>query len=188
VRTGGRTGQLSELTRLAADCPNHRTLQRPKAPERDRTSARHSDKPGPHCRCAGKANIRCSAYFRTRAESPCISRSVLKHCCGFWRMWVTRIGALLYAAALLGVSSATPLKRPLSVPKNIRRAATSSDPSCPDGFFCQQQSCPDDVKCPNGEDCLNFEGNFACAPPGLKWCALNPTSLEAVGCGSGSCW
>jgi hypothetical protein len=32
------TGQLSELTHLAADCPNHRTLQRPKAPERDRTS------------------------------------------------------------------------------------------------------------------------------------------------------
>ncbi|KAL5334298.1 hypothetical protein BJX70DRAFT_405543 [Aspergillus crustosus] len=92
---------------------------------------------------------------------------------------------LLYA----GLSCATPQRFPRSVPQNFPRAETSSDPSCPDGFFCEQQSCPRDVVCPGDEECVNFEGHFACAPRGLKWCALNPTSLEAVGCSGdgGSC-
>ncbi|KAL3456958.1 hypothetical protein BJX64DRAFT_293642 [Aspergillus heterothallicus] len=102
-------------------------------------------------------------------------------------MRVTRIAGLLHAVVLVGTGLATPLRRPLSVPNHVQRADTSSDPSCPDGFFCRQQSCSDDVKCPSGEECLNFEGHFACAPQGLKWCPLNPTSLEAVGCGDGSC-
>ncbi|KAJ0417535.1 hypothetical protein BJY00DRAFT_303404 [Aspergillus carlsbadensis] len=102
-------------------------------------------------------------------------------------MWAATGVGLVYALAVLGPCAATPLRRPLSVPKNLPRAALSSDPSCPDGYFCQQESCPGDVECPSGEECLNFEGHFACAPQGLKWCALNPSSLEAVGCGSGSC-
>ncbi|KAL4877591.1 hypothetical protein BJY04DRAFT_230551 [Aspergillus karnatakaensis] len=102
--------------------------------------------------------------------------------------WLQMFFALFAVGlSLLGGCDAKPLSRPLSVPNNVRRATTSEDPSCPDGFFCKQSNCPDDVKCPSGEVCINFEGNFACAPPGLNWCALNPTSLEAVGCESGLC-
>ncbi|KAL5337978.1 hypothetical protein BJX70DRAFT_399072 [Aspergillus crustosus] len=88
---------------------------------------------------------------------------------------------------LIGISSASPLRLPVSVPKNLPRAETSSDPSCPDGFFCEQSDCPDDVVCPEGEQCVNFEGHYACAPPEVTFCALNPSDLEVVGCDSGLC-
>ncbi|RFU32891.1 hypothetical protein B7463_g3468, partial [Scytalidium lignicola] len=65
--------------------------------------------------------------------------------------------------------------------------ATSQDPSCPDGFLCVQQACPDDIICPAGQTCLNFEGTVACGVPGLEICALNPSSFEAVGCSDGMC-
>ncbi|KAL2802194.1 hypothetical protein BJX63DRAFT_441347 [Aspergillus granulosus] len=95
---------------------------------------------------------------------------------------------LLCGLGFLATSSASPLRAPLSVPDHVRRATNSEDPSCPDGFFCKQSSCPEGVVCPSGETCINFEGNFACAPPGLQWCALNPTTLQGVGCDSGLCW
>ncbi|PYI31449.1 hypothetical protein BP00DRAFT_474956 [Aspergillus indologenus CBS 114.80] len=102
-------------------------------------------------------------------------------------MTVGRAVALLYALGLVATSAASPLRAPLSAPKNVRRATSSADPSCPVGFFCQQSDCPSDVVCPSGETCINFEGNYACAPPGLQWCALNPTTLQGVGCDSGLC-
>ncbi|RAH81716.1 hypothetical protein BO86DRAFT_399552 [Aspergillus japonicus CBS 114.51] len=102
-------------------------------------------------------------------------------------MTVGRAVALLYALGLVATSAASPLRAPLSAPKNARRATSSADPSCPDGFLCQQSDCPSDVVCPSGETCINFEGNYACAPPGLQWCALNPTTLQGVGCDSGLC-
>ncbi|RAK74413.1 uncharacterized protein BO72DRAFT_515847 [Aspergillus fijiensis CBS 313.89] len=102
-------------------------------------------------------------------------------------MTVGRTVAWLYALGLVASSAAGPLRSPLSAPKIVRRATSSADPSCPDGFFCQQSDCPSDVVCPSGETCINFEGNYACAPPGLQWCALNPTTLQGVGCDSGLC-
>ncbi|KAL5332144.1 hypothetical protein BJX70DRAFT_385026 [Aspergillus crustosus] len=96
---------------------------------------------------------------------------------------------LLYAS-VLGITSGSPLKLPLTVgvPKLLPRADTSSsDPSCPDGFLCEQSDCPDDVICPKGDECVNFEGHYACAPPKVIFCALNPSNLEAVGCDSGIC-
>ncbi|KAL5332274.1 hypothetical protein BJX70DRAFT_404762 [Aspergillus crustosus] len=94
---------------------------------------------------------------------------------------------LLLYTSLIGITSGSPLKLPLSVPKILPRADTSSDPSCPDGFFCEQSECPDDVICPEGGECINFEGYYACAPPKVMFCALNPSNLEAVGCDSGIC-
>ncbi|EHK19941.1 uncharacterized protein TRIVIDRAFT_203489 [Trichoderma virens Gv29-8] len=66
-----------------------------------------------------------------------------------------------------------------------RRA--SQDPSCPSGFLCIQTACPNNVICPVGYGCVNFEGTLACATTGLKFCSLNPTTFEAVGCNGGSC-
>jgi hypothetical protein len=67
--------------------------------------------------------------------------------------------------------------------------ATSLDPSCPPGFLCDQTTCPSNVECPSGDACFNFEGTIACATPSLQWCALNPTTFEAVGCAAnGVCW
>src|SRR5687768_10102156 len=62
------------------------------------------------------------------------------------------------------------------------RRAVSQDPSCPDGFLCNQQSCPAGIECPEGDVCIDFEGAIACAMPGLKWCAFNPDSFQGVGC------
>jgi len=64
----------------------------------------------------------------------------------------------------------------------------SQDPSCPNGFLCVQQACPADIFCPAGQTCINFEGTIACGIPGLDICALNPSTLEAVGCNGGTCW
>ncbi|KAH8812652.1 hypothetical protein F5884DRAFT_314506 [Xylogone sp. PMI_703] len=69
----------------------------------------------------------------------------------------------------------------------IGRRGISQDPSCPDGFLCVQQSCPSDVTCPSGTSCYNFEGTVTCGWPGLDYCALNPNTLEAVGCNGGQC-
>jgi hypothetical protein len=70
--------------------------------------------------------------------------------------------------------------------------ATSRDPSCPSDFLCDQDSsCPSGVVCPDGQSCVNFEGTIACAPRAPKWCALNPTTFEGVGCAAdvdGICW
>lgn len=71
-------------------------------------------------------------------------------------------------------------------PRSLKRGI-SKDPSCPDGWLCQQQSCGN-VACPTGEVCINFEGTYACAPTGLQWCALNPNTLQAVECQDGICW
>ncbi|KAH8797625.1 hypothetical protein F5884DRAFT_253858 [Xylogone sp. PMI_703] len=65
--------------------------------------------------------------------------------------------------------------------------ASSQDPSCPDGFMCVQQACPDHIICPEGESCFNFEGTVACGDPGLQFCALNPSTFEAVACNGGTC-
>ena len=65
----------------------------------------------------------------------------------------------------------------------------SRDPACPDGYLCGQDSCSSNVKCPEGTVCINLEGSAACAPPGLQWCALNPSTFEAVGCSVNNiCW
>ncbi|KAL5334222.1 hypothetical protein BJX70DRAFT_378887 [Aspergillus crustosus] len=101
-------------------------------------------------------------------------------------MGISYAVVLLYAGLII-IGSASPLRLPLLVPKNLPRADASSDPSCPDGFFCERSDCPSDVICPEGEECVNFEGHYACALPKLTWCALNPSNLEAVGCDDGSC-
>ncbi|KAJ4288360.1 hypothetical protein N0V88_007399 [Collariella sp. IMI 366227] len=59
----------------------------------------------------------------------------------------------------------TRLSRPLFAPGTFKRA-TSSDPSCPAGFLCEQEPCPGSAICSVGEMCLNFEGTFACVPEG----------------------
>jgi hypothetical protein len=73
-------------------------------------------------------------------------------------------------------------------PSALSTRFTSQDPSCPEGFLCDQQECPADVICPAGQVCVNFEGTIACGPSDLQWCALNPTTFEGVGCEDGTCW
>lgn len=65
---------------------------------------------------------------------------------------------------------------------------TSQDPSCPAGYLCILEACPANVNCAAGETCLNFEGTIACSSASLDWCALNPSTFEAVGCNGGQCW
>jgi hypothetical protein len=64
----------------------------------------------------------------------------------------------------------------------------SQDPSCPAGFLCLLEACPSDVVCQPGDTCINFEGTIACSSSSLQWCALNPSTFEAVGCNNGQCW
>jgi hypothetical protein len=68
------------------------------------------------------------------------------------------------------------------------KRSTSNDASCPAGWLCEQQSCPANALCPSGEVCVDFEGTPACAPSGASWCALNPSTLQAVECVNGICW
>ncbi|CEJ82138.1 hypothetical protein VHEMI02223 [[Torrubiella] hemipterigena] len=58
----------------------------------------------------------------------------------------------------------------------------SKDPSCPDGWFCEQKGC--DLTCAAGDVCVSFEGTASCAPAGKKWCSFNPNTFEAVQCGT----
>lgn len=69
----------------------------------------------------------------------------------------------------------------------LNRRGISADPSCPDGFLCNELDCPSGINCPVGSHCVNFEGAITCAPDELGICALNPTTYEAVG-GVGQCW
>jgi len=65
----------------------------------------------------------------------------------------------------------------------------SRDPACPEGYLCGHDSCSSNIECPGGTVCINLEGTAACAPPGLQWCALNPSTFEAVGCSvNNKCW
>jgi len=68
------------------------------------------------------------------------------------------------------------------------KRTTSNDASCPAGWLCEQQSCPGNVFCPTSQVCVDFEGTPTCAPSGTSWCALNPSTLQAVKCGNGICW
>ncbi|KAK0638973.1 hypothetical protein B0T16DRAFT_462686 [Cercophora newfieldiana] len=82
------------------------------------------------------------------------------------------------------------LHRPLSVPAgHVEKRATSSDPSCPEGFVCEadRQQCPVETVCAQGSVCTNFGGALACAPviADLSWCALHPDTFEAVTCPNG---
>jgi hypothetical protein len=73
----------------------------------------------------------------------------------------------------------------------LLKRSNSQDPSCPPGFLCVQQTCPSGVVCAAGETCVDFEGTLACAPAAPQWCALNPSTLEGVGCMAGMdgvCW
>ncbi|KAH8812238.1 WSC domain-containing protein [Xylogone sp. PMI_703] len=82
------------------------------------------------------------------------------------------------------------LSRELNLNNNLPHIfsrATSRDPSCPNGFLCEQQGCDGNIICPEGQICFNFEGTVACGDPGLTICALNPNTLEAVGCNGGTC-
>ncbi|KAM7190958.1 hypothetical protein V8F33_009191 [Rhypophila sp. PSN 637] len=94
----------------------------------------------------------------------------------------------LLLVSYLNLVTAVPtrLSRPLFAPPTLKRA-TSSDPSCPRGFLCNQEACPGSTICPSGDMCLNFEGTLACVPQGSSWCALNPDTFEGVGCWNGIC-
>ncbi|KAL7940247.1 hypothetical protein V8C42DRAFT_338118 [Trichoderma barbatum] len=70
---------------------------------------------------------------------------------------------------------------------SLSERAVSQDPSCPAGFLCRQHNCPAGIVCPSGQNCIDFEGTLACGSPELQWCAVNPTTLEAVGCDGGVC-
>ncbi|KAK0634130.1 peptidase S8/S53 domain-containing protein [Immersiella caudata] len=98
---------------------------------------------------------------------------------------VLSVGSVLCRAAALGR-----LHRPLSVPAgHIVRRATSSDPSCLQGFVCEtdRQQCPAGTVCPPDTVCVSFGGALACAPASadLSWCALHPDTFEAVACPDG---
>lgn len=94
----------------------------------------------------------------------------------------------------IGLGHAAPwqLTRPLHVPGTAMvKRATTSDPSCPQGFICEGDlmSCPTGTICPADTACVNFGGALACAPAvsGLSWCAINPDTYEAVACPDGRC-
>lgn len=87
---------------------------------------------------------------------------------------------LLWASCLAAILPNVAYKQELTT------RGTSKD-SCPNGWLCQQQQC--DAPCPAGEVCVTFDGTKACAPPNKKWCALNPSTLQAVECEvNGVCW
>jgi hypothetical protein len=73
-------------------------------------------------------------------------------------------------------------------PSHLDSRGISQDPSCPNGFLCVLQACPSGVECQPGDNCVNFEGTIACSPSALQWCALNPSTFQAVGCNGGICW
>ncbi|KAL1849441.1 hypothetical protein VTK73DRAFT_9873 [Phialemonium thermophilum] len=98
--------------------------------------------------------------------------------------WVVLLSAI--STSLFGAARASPVRvyQPAARVPLLARSV-SEDPSCPPGFLCVRDACPSGVVCPTGEECVNFEGTLACAPPGRTWCALHPGSLEAVGCSPG---
>jgi hypothetical protein len=105
--------------------------------------------------------------------------------------WLIR--GLATALALGVMSSASPVlfNEPFVASSDalqVLKRSTSQDASCPSSFLCVAEQCPANVICPDGQSCINFEGNLACAPSGTNFCALNPTSFEAVRCDGGICW
>jgi hypothetical protein len=61
----------------------------------------------------------------------------------------------------------------------------STDPACPDGYLCGQESCSSDFECPIGTNCIAFGsgvGTAACAPLGKRFCALETSTFLAVEC------
>jgi len=61
----------------------------------------------------------------------------------------------------------------------------STDPACPDGYLCGQESCSSGVECPIGTNCIAFGsglGTAACAPLGKRYCALETSTFLAVEC------
>jgi hypothetical protein len=107
-------------------------------------------------------------------------RGLAKRCLAFISLWHICLASPLRIEGAAWSNNFNDLK-------SLRRS-TSSDASCPAGWLCEQQGCPANVRCPDGETCVNFEGTPVCAPSGTSWCALNPSTLQAVECVNGLCW
>jgi hypothetical protein len=71
----------------------------------------------------------------------------------------------------------------------VKRVTTSSDPSCPEGYLCVLDDCPIDLRCSEGNHCVNFEGTLRCLPDSGTWCALDlANGVMFGGVGQGICW
>ncbi|KAL4861372.1 hypothetical protein BDV12DRAFT_204075, partial [Aspergillus spectabilis] len=110
---------------------------------------------------------------------------------------LTGLGFLLFDKLAVGLSTEEHgLLPPISFPGELigsssrlgKRATTSSDPSCPEGYLCVQDDCPSGHECDEGKKCVNAEGTLACLPDDATWCAQNiETGWFFGGSGVGKC-
>jgi len=136
-----------------------------------------------------RAQWEIHCLFLTHVAAVCIAMLIFpKQKCLLGKILIVSV------AVFFQLGSSTPVQRlPTDLSPNFNelhflKRSTSSDPSCPEGWLCEQQGCPGNAVCPSGQVCIDFEGTPACAPTGASWCALNQNSLQAVECNGGICW